>query len=270
MFKQKEIYRRRDIHNKFGGQQQGGISTPKNSPLVMIFTSDSGEEFGYDDGWQSNGVFYYTGEGQVGDMQFIKGNKAIRDHINNGKSIMLFKYVKQGYVEFVCELYYIGHHYKQVRDREGYMRQSIVFELMPSQLSHNPEENLEEPEPKETTLEDLRKEALSSSNEETTTIQRVTKAIKRSKAIKKYALKRANGICEACKENAPFVMGNGDPYLEVHHLKKLSDGGPDHPEWVAAICANCHRRCHHSKDADSYNDKLFEKIKEKEKQLYTN
>jgi 5-methylcytosine-specific restriction protein A len=35
--------RRRDIHGKFGGPQQGGICTPKDYPLVIAFTEASGQ-----------------------------------------------------------------------------------------------------------------------------------------------------------------------------------------------------------------------------------
>ena len=33
--------RKKDIHERFGGQQQGGISTPANHPFVFIFTGDA-------------------------------------------------------------------------------------------------------------------------------------------------------------------------------------------------------------------------------------
>ena len=85
-----KIYRRRDLHAKLGGQQQSGISTPSQYPVIMIFSGESGKNYGYKDGWQENDVYYYTGEGQEGDMKFIKGNKAIRDHLLNGKDIWLF------------------------------------------------------------------------------------------------------------------------------------------------------------------------------------
>ncbi|BBO25695.1 hypothetical protein AltI4_00830 [Alteromonas sp. I4] len=39
----KEYHRRTDLHEKYGGQRQGGISTPQNYPFIFIFTSDSGE-----------------------------------------------------------------------------------------------------------------------------------------------------------------------------------------------------------------------------------
>lgn len=40
----KEYKRKEDIHNLYGGQSQGGISTPKNHPFIFIFTSDAGEQ----------------------------------------------------------------------------------------------------------------------------------------------------------------------------------------------------------------------------------
>lgn len=35
-----------EIHSLYGGQRQGGISTPAKYPLIFIFTGDSGEKFG--------------------------------------------------------------------------------------------------------------------------------------------------------------------------------------------------------------------------------
>ncbi|SMY33443.1 HNH endonuclease [Photobacterium andalusiense] len=59
------------------------------------------------------------------------------------------------------------------------------------------------------------------------------------------ALYKANGICEACHQPAPFIKkSNGEPYLEVHHIIPLSEGGEDSLENVQAICPNCHRKMH--------------------------
>ncbi|MCD9544043.1 hypothetical protein GLP24_04155 [Photobacterium carnosum] len=47
---------------------------------------------------------------------------------------------------------------------------------------------------------------------------------------------------------APFTKkSNGEPYLEVHHIKPLSQGGEDSLENVKAICPNCHREMHFGK-----------------------
>lgn len=65
MFEAGKVYHRRnDIHAVYGGQQQGGISTPSGHPFIILVTGDSGEEHGYVDGFRDDGSFWYTGEGQ--------------------------------------------------------------------------------------------------------------------------------------------------------------------------------------------------------------
>lgn len=66
------VYKRTRLHERFGGQRQGGISTPADAPLVLLFSNDSGAVYGYTDGFQPDGSFCYTGEGQVGDMAFVR------------------------------------------------------------------------------------------------------------------------------------------------------------------------------------------------------
>ena len=75
----------------------------------------------------------------------------------------------------------------------------------------------------------------------------------RSAIIAQYALCRSRGICEGCKNTAPFIRRNGTPYLEIHHIEALAEGGSDHPMNVAAVCPNCHTRVTHGKDAYEYN-----------------
>ncbi|MCP4588878.1 HNH endonuclease [Pseudoalteromonas sp.] len=56
---------------------------------------------------------------------------------------------------------------------------------------------------------------------------------------------RAKGKCQSCKKTAPFVRAsNGTPYLEVHHITPLSQGGDDTLENTIALCPNCHRQQH--------------------------
>ncbi|WP_165406039.1 hypothetical protein [Bradyrhizobium genosp. SA-3] len=72
-------------------QERGGITTPNDCPFVFLFTGESGEQFGYSDGWRPDGIFAYTGEGQSGDMSFVRGNRAIRDHLADGRDLLLFE-----------------------------------------------------------------------------------------------------------------------------------------------------------------------------------
>ncbi|MGD0088746.1 MAG: HNH endonuclease [Planctomycetota bacterium] len=61
-------------------------------------------------------------------------------------------------------------------------------------------------------------------------------------------LARAKGVCEGCGKQAPFLRAkDGEPYLEVHHVVHLAEGGEDTVENSKALCPNCHRRSHYGK-----------------------
>lgn len=262
-------YQRKKLHDLYGGQRYGGISTPKDYPLIMIFTGETGQNYGYKDHW-ADGIFYYTGEGQKGPMQFVKGNKAILEHNEKGKDIFLFEYVRSGIVKFVNQLTYIGHHFEQGIDLMENKRDIIVFHLAISSLINDPEKSLsiEDDDLKTNNLQELKKIALDDfKQKKCTDSERKMIVRRRVQAVKKYALLRANGKCEACGSPAPFKTSDNKPYLEVHHLRRLSDGGLDHPEHVAAICPNCHRRVHYGKDRKKYNKKLINKIQRKEHKM---
>lgn len=66
----------------------------------------------------------------------------------------------------------------------------------------------------------------------------------RNPYVIEYAKRRANGICELCNQEAPFKNKDGEPHLEVHHIKWLSKKGEDSIENTAALCPNCHRKMH--------------------------
>lgn len=61
-----------------------------------------------------------------------------------------------------------------------------------------------------------------------------------------HALLKAEGICHDCRKQGPFISRvTGLPYLEVHHVRMLKDGGSDTPDNVIAVCPNCHRKRHY-------------------------
>lgn len=101
------IYKRTDIHNQFGGSGWSGISPSANFPYIFIFSLPSGEQHGYKDEWENDDVYSYSGEGQVGDMEFSRNNLALLNHKKNGKRVFLFIGVKKAYVKFEAELLYL-------------------------------------------------------------------------------------------------------------------------------------------------------------------
>lgn len=260
MFELEKLYnRRQDIHQVFGGQQQGGIATPLKGPYIFVFTGEAGEQHGYHDGYDENGLFIYTGEGQEGDMQFVRGNRAIRDHVENGKELLLFSATnKKGIYRFKGSFVCAGYDDQAVGpDTKNNLRKLIKFQLVPATVfTMSDYEDQEAALPQdEQSLETLRKKAYAAIENlpnSTPTISKRT-FYQRCKAVRTYVLSRAKGTCELCAQPAPFFGKDEKPYLEVHHIRQLADDGLDVPLWMAAICPTCHREIHHGKGGNEKN-----------------
>ncbi len=123
--------RQAQIHALLGGQQQGGISTPKESPVIIAFTGEAGVSHGYRDFWDDDEIFHYFGEGQSGNMRYTGGNRAIEQHVSDGKKLILFQMMGKGrpyrYLgEFLRLSSYIQ---PSTPDTNGDLRNAIVFRL---------------------------------------------------------------------------------------------------------------------------------------------
>ena len=265
-FKGGSLYhRQRAIHQVYGGQERGGIATPDGVPYVFLFTGESGGQFGYHDGWQRNGVFAYTGEGQLGDMTFVRGNRAIRDHVADGKDLLLFEASRpKGLYRFLGCFGLAGWELRDAPDRDEATRKAIVFHLLPiSEVETFDPDDF--PDHTNKSLEQLRREAHAAAVQPATPPKDARRSYyKRSAAVKVYVLQRAAGACEACGKPAPFCRKDGTPYLEPHHTKRIADGGPDHPQCVGAVCPRCHREIHHGKNGVQLNAKLEQHLSQLE------
>lgn len=90
-----------------------------------------------------------------------------------------------------------------------------------------------------------REERLDKANKQPEQVEIRTRGFRRNADVIVTVLNRANGICERCKQKAPFVRKKDNtPYLEVHHKQQLSEGGDDSVENAIAVCPNCHRELH--------------------------
>lgn len=266
MFVKGRVYRRRDLHRMYGGQRQGGISTPARHNIILLFTGEMGRPYGYEDTWTDEGVFLYTGDGQSGDMSFVRGNRAVRDHTKNGKDLHLLEYVSRGYVRYLGQMVCTGFLRSPGFDIDGKERQLIVFELAAlDAFADDPGIGPEERDFWRDSLAVLRERAIASSAGARSTQERLTLVQSRSAAVRDYVLRRSNGVCEGCRNDAPFRTAAGRPYLEAHHIRRLTDGGPDEPQWVAALCPNCHRRAHYGQDRVVFRAELEETVRAAEK-----
>lgn len=255
--------RKTEINGPFGGSRQSGISASATHPAIFIFTGASGEQYGYADDWE-DGAYLYTGEGQRGDMTLTRGNRALAEHAENGKAIYLFESLGKGNGnrykgEFCC-----ADILERIQpDVNGYDRTAFVFRLVPVE---NPEQLIEKHSQDEAelprSLAAAREAALAACKPVTDSLSQSAprKIYLRSRKVAHYVLMRADGTCESCEKPAPFKKKDGSHYLEPHHVNRLSDGGLDHPRYVAAVCPNCHREIHSGADGASLNERLKQRI----------
>lgn len=107
----------------------------------MLYTDlTKAEKHGYTfDGWSSaeDDVFYYSGQGLLGDQSFRSGNKTIRDHKADGRALRLFELAERrargGDLHTYLGEFELDerepYRIEQALDEEENSRQLIVFKL---------------------------------------------------------------------------------------------------------------------------------------------
>ncbi|WP_156473225.1 HNH endonuclease signature motif containing protein [Pseudorhodoferax sp. Leaf265] len=244
-----------------GSQQaQPGVIWGSREPGCIICTSGGrhGKKAGYTDGQQPDGSWIYVGQGTTGNQQLENSANAKLAALD--RSVLLFTTREPNSREIAQRGYgkrYVFRGAFNVAGFEFFSPDSgarkgdrlLRFFLLPADDSYIETQGLvpsgfAEPELSLRAMQlKLREMANPANRKKLTTIEYRS----RSSAVHRYALARAEGRCECCGLRAPFESDQGIPYLEVHHLLRLADDGPDAPSNVAAICPNCHRALHHSK-----------------------
>jgi hypothetical protein len=89
---------RSEVAAVYGGAKFGGIEPSVQSDNILLYTDPiAGIRHGYNfDGWDpaEPGVFYYTGEGTLGDQELSSpGNRAILEQPETGRTIRFFEAV---------------------------------------------------------------------------------------------------------------------------------------------------------------------------------
>jgi hypothetical protein len=134
VFEPGRVYVRAELHREWDGatelQRQGGILTPREVPPIVVVTGEEGREFGYEDEWDGEGVFHYFGAGQEGDMEFVRGNLALRDHAENGEDVHLFEQEPDG-LRYRGQMVVASWNWQDdVPDRNDNPPRAIVFDLI--------------------------------------------------------------------------------------------------------------------------------------------
>jgi 5-methylcytosine-specific restriction protein A len=247
-------------------QQQTGVIWGKHQPGCTIITSGGrhGRKAGYVDEQNIDGSWKYFGQGQSGNHS--SNNVANRRLIDGTGSVLLFltreptsaeirlKGNRRKSFKFQGAFNVCG--YEIVVPESG-ARQGdtlLCFRLLPVADESYFFAELEDTD--STDITSLRSWLLSQSPKFDIGIS-IAAYRQRSGQIRKYAILRSQGRCEACGAPPPFVDDNGQGFLEVHHITRLADDGLDAPENVAAICPNCHRRAHYSVDRLDFRNYLL-------------
>ncbi|MGE5580423.1 MAG: NUDIX domain-containing protein [Bacillota bacterium] len=258
-------YTRMQVKDILGGSIQGGILSTHKAPVVILYSDRHGKQYGYEDEWKADGFYHYTGAGQDGPMEMVRGNKAIRDHTRDGKSLVLLIETEQPKVyRFEGFMEYVDHYEKQIPAKGGGTRKGIIFRLRAVEEVELP--SIRPPSDSGVSLTLLRHRALRASSSSIDKTTRLATYRERSAIVKEWVLARARGFCEGCGQPAPFARAsNSTPYLETHHTRRVSDDGLDAPEAVVALCPTCHRYVHHGAGGAEYNARLAQVAAKAEK-----
>ncbi|NEW72556.1 hypothetical protein [Streptomyces rhizosphaericus] len=134
-----EVVARRDLHARFGGTPQGGISPSTRAQMVMVFVTErpTPDDF---TGWGEDGIFHFSGAGMHGDQEMTRGNLALLRHKEQGRTVHLFHQLGRRADEPGRLYRHLGrfevdseqpHYTADAPDANGQMRIVIVFRLRP-------------------------------------------------------------------------------------------------------------------------------------------
>lgn len=239
-----------ELSQKFSVGNMGGMRRSlKKNHLVLISDSTKGL---YDDRWEGD-TLHYTGMGKSGDQTLISQNRVLAESRNSGITVHLFEVFTQKNYSYSGEVLLVSKPYpeKQIGE-DGKKRKVIMFplrlapgaqKLLPSQGDLAELVKIRSNKLSKKPLSELRRHAMLAPKKPQKRQATATQIV-RDQWIVEYVKKAAKGICDLCKEPAPFKNKKGQPYLECHHIFRLADDGKDSIENAVALCANCHRKMH--------------------------
>lgn len=247
-----QIVSNKDLQTNFQCSSQGGMRrSHRTNTLVIISDHTKGY---YKDKWGNDGILHYTGMGLTGDQSLdFAQNKTLAESTFNGISVFLFEVFEKGKYFYQGQVQLVENPYQETQpDQNDHPRMVWMFPIQLVDKS-NPAPMDEEIFKKVRDLEEKRAVRLSMDElkrrielapEKEGTREVISKKPDRNTYVAVYTKKRANGICQLCQNSAPFKDTNNLPYLEVHHIVWLSQGGPDTIDNTVALCPNCHRKMH--------------------------
>lgn len=249
----------------FGCSPQGGMRRSLSSNTLVLISNHVSSV--YHDRWIGN-VLHYTGMGQKGDQRLdATQNKTLAESRSNGVGVHLFEVHVEAVYTYVGKMRLNDEPYQEQQlDADDKARKAWVFPLVV--------ERGEVPTIEQATLaqqvERVARQVRRLTDEE---VRRraerarpvpgqrstVSKQFDRDPHVAEHAKRAAKGVCDLCLSPAPFINGDGQPYLETHHIEWLAKGGSDTIDNTVALCPNCHRKMH-VLNLETDCDKLFKRV----------
>ena len=236
-----------------------GILYSKNYNCLIILSKHDSL---YEDEWRGN-TLHYTGTGRSGDQDlYYRDNRFLANLHLTKLPVYLFESSNKVYT-YRGEVMLSEKRYQATKpDKDGLMRKVWIFPLTLVSDGSVPEEYIAEYEKekkkqvKKLSISQLQSQAVKSSSKTSSYRQATSKQYIRNQSIARYTKLKANGICELCKNPAPFSDKDGEPYLESHHVVWLERGGADSIDNTVALFPNCHKKMHIVEDKNDF-DKLI-------------
>lgn len=262
--KQGEVLNNQELCDIFKCSPQGGMRRSHKTNTLIIISNNVKSI--YADRWEGE-ILHYTGMGSSGNQSLSFGqNKTLNESKSNGIPIFLFevfitkKYIYQGEVELIDKPY------QEIQNKRNVWMFPLKIKKGTSlTLDKKQFQQLELNERKKAKkfnrgqIKALAEERL---NQQPSRRKVESNTYIRDQKVIEYALLRANGKCQLCEKNAPFLKKDGTPFLEVHHVDYMANGGSDTIDNVVALCPNCHRKMHALENEIEYK-RLKEIAKEK-------
>lgn len=265
------VYTNDVIAKVFKCSKQGGMRKSNTTNTLVLISKQTGSSV-YHDTWVDN-MLHYTGMGQEGDQRLdFAQNRTLKDSAKNGVTVHLFEVFKDTEYTYAGIIELADEPYKEIEpDKNNNKRIVYKFPLKLKTSEYCPnnktliqnEKKLEKAISRKT-IQEIKELAIKKSklNEKKNLVRKVsTYNYERSLVIREYVKELANGICQLCDNKAPFEV-KGKPFLHVHHIEYLSEGGEDTIENAIAVCPNCHAKIHQLELKED-KEKLLRKVQER-------
>lgn len=227
---------------------------------MFLFSAASGASLDDAHPATSEETFWLPGEEQTGERSLSHGNCSVRDHAGAGKDLFVFRAARKGQAyTFLGQMICASWQRQAVPDQDGRPRWAIGFALVDHSLASIPDTAANNVS---ASLALLRAHAYAAlcPPEELLEENRLHSVRQRSCAIRDYVLARSVGRCESCADPTPLRSINGASCLQLHHMRRLSDGGLEDPQHIVAVCPACHQRIHQGEEGKAISDRLAQTI----------